>query len=338
MLKIILLSLPMSLPLALSPAFAEVAMSGSFVAHQACPATPSIHNEANPGGIKLEPDKSYPLLAQNKPQGAFYLIEIEGAQPAHRWVAASCGEQVASAEGTGSGGSEGAADGGAGEAGKTGQKAEYVFAISWEPAFCETKPDKSECQSETPTSFDATHFSLHGLWPQPRGLSYCNVSRDLVSLDKFKDWDQLPEPALTDATRQALEQVMPGTKSNLQRHEWYTHGTCFGASADTYFHDAVALMTQINASKVRDLFAASIGNELTADAIRSAFDESFGPGAGSRVLVSCKKQDGQNMIVEIDIALAGDMGDEPSLPALIAAAGASQRGCPNGLVDSAGAR
>lgn len=311
-------------------------MSGSFVAHQACPATPSIHNDANPGGIKLETNKTYPILAQNKPQGAFYLIDIEGAQPAHRWVAASCGEQVASAEGEES---SGAGEGGTDKAGKTGQKAEYVFAISWEPAFCETKSNKPECQSETPNSFDATHFSLHGLWPQPRGLSYCNVSRDLVSLDKSKEWDQLPEPDLSDATRQALEQVMPGTKSSLQRHEWYTHGTCFhGASADTYFHDAIALMTQINASKVRDLFAANIGNEVSAEAIRAAFDESFGAGAGSRVLVSCKKQDGQNMIVEIDIGLAGDMGDEPSLPALIAAAQPSQRGCPNGFVDSAGAR
>ncbi len=39
----------------------------------------------------------------------------------------------------------------------------YVFAVNWQLGFCETKPDKSECITQTEQRFDAIHFSLHGL-------------------------------------------------------------------------------------------------------------------------------------------------------------------------------
>ena len=42
---------------------------------------------------------------------------------------------------------------------------DYVLAASWQPSFCETKPDKDECESQTGDRFDATHFAIHGLWP-----------------------------------------------------------------------------------------------------------------------------------------------------------------------------
>ena len=44
---------------------------------------------------------------------------------------------------------------------------EYVLAASWQPAFCATSAGqgKAECVSQTADRFDATHFSIHGLWP-----------------------------------------------------------------------------------------------------------------------------------------------------------------------------
>src|SRR5580704_6068179 len=83
---------------------------------------------------------------------------------------------------------------------------------------------------------------------------------------------------------------MPGTQSNLERHEWIKHGSCARAdSADAYFSQAIALMDQLNASKAQGLFASNVGGEITGKAIRDAFDESFGEGAGDRVRVSCKR-------------------------------------------------
>ena len=44
-----------------------------------------------------------------------------------------------------------------------GHRAEAILSLSWEPAFCEGHANKRECASATPSGFDATHFTLHGL-------------------------------------------------------------------------------------------------------------------------------------------------------------------------------
>ncbi len=108
-------------------------------------------------------------------------------------------------------------------------------------------------------------------------------------------------------------------------------------SADDYFSRAIALLDQLNASKAQALFAASIGGEITGQAIRDAFDESFGEGAGDRVRVSCKRIRGRNVITELTIGLAGDVGDEPSLADLIAGSETTDPGCPGGAVEAVGA-
>ena len=147
---------------------------------------------------------------------------------------------------------------GAPPTGANGTRATHVLALGWEPAFCLGHEDKAECANETAQSFDASHLSLHGLWPQPRGKAYCNVSQDLVRADHDHDWASLPEPDLTDATKARLAAVMPGFQSGLERHEWIVHGTCFGATPDSYFNRAADLVEQVNASAVRDLFTQNV--------------------------------------------------------------------------------
>jgi ribonuclease T2 len=316
-----------------SDAAAEVPLTGFFIAREACPALQSIRKATNPGEVKTEPGKSYPMIAKNKPNASLYFIEVEGADPARRWVRVDCGEHVVSADGSSQPREPGAGEGGDSET----SRAAYVLAVSWQPAFCETKPDKPECATESQDRFDAVHFSLHGLWPQPASNAYCNVPPQLSLVDKNGDWDQLPPPSLSDQTKQKLAQVMPGIQSNLERHEWIKHGTCFHAdSADEYFARAILLMDQLNSSKAQELFASNVGGELTGKAIRDAFDESFGEGAGSRVRVACKRVRGRNHITELTIGLVGQIGDEPSLADLIAASAATDPGCPGGAVDTVG--
>jgi ribonuclease T2 len=300
---------------------ADVPLAGFFIAREACPALLSIRKETNPGAVRTEPSRSYPLVAKNKPAASHYLIEIGGAEPPRRWVAATCGEHVVSADGSGA----------------LTQRPAYVLAVSWQPAFCEGKPEKTECATESADRFDATHFTLHGLWPQPRNNDYCHVSPDLVAADKNNEWEKLPVPNLDAATRKSLDEVMPGTMSNLERHEWIKHGTCFqGESADAYFSRAIAIMTQLNASKARELFASHIGSEITSAAIKDAFDATFGGGAGDRVRVACKRAGPRNLIVELTIGLVGEIGDDPSLAELIAASEPTDPGCPRGIVDPVG--
>jgi ribonuclease T2 len=295
---------------------AQVSMTGSFTARQACPATPSIHSSANPGSVSLEANRSYKILGKNKDAATHYLLEVPGAAPARRWVSVSCGDLSTDA---------------ATVQPQGGGQTFYVLAASWEPSFCATEPRKPECRIETPSSADAARLSLHGLWPDPE---YCNVPRDVVALDKQSRFGDLPPVDLSAPVRDALNQVMPGTQSALERHEWVKHGTCAaGATPDAYFAAATALMTQLNASKVGALFASNVGAQITTAQIQKAMNDSFGAGAGDRIRVSCKGSRGDRMIMEFTIALQGQVDERSDLAQLIAAAPpTADSGCPSGLV------
>ncbi len=294
---------------------AEVALTGSFTARQACPATPSIHSGDNPGGVRLEVSRSYKVLAKNKDAATHYLLEAPGADPQRRWVAAGCGDLLAQA---------------APSQAEAGKPMFYVLAASWEPSFCASEPQKLECRIETPDGLDARQLSLHGLWPDPE---YCNVPSDIVETDKHKQFGELPPVDLSTPVRDALNQVMPGTHSALERHEWIKHGTCSGDTPDAYFAAATALMTQLNASKVGALFASNVGRQITTAQIQQALNESFGAGAGDRIKVSCKGLRGDRVIEEFTLGLQGQADEKSDIAQLIAAAPPlADHGCPSGLV------
>lgn len=215
----------------------------------------------------------------------------------------------------------------------TGRPAHFILAVSWEPAFCETAPSKPECRSMTDGRFDADHFALHGLWPDD---DYCGVSDANVAADKAGRWDRLTAPDLSESTATKLDQAMPGTASLLERHEWIKHGSCAGAPADDYFSRALALLAEINASPVRDLFANRIGRSLSQFDIRAAFDSRFGGGAGSRVRVACERDGDRRVVTELTIGLYGDVMGGESLSRLIAAAHPTNGGCESGIVDRVG--
>lgn len=214
------------------------------------------------------------------------------------------------------------------------ERTQYVFAISWEPAFCETAPDRPECTSQTADRFDASHFSLHGLWPQR--MNYCRVSGSLQILDGERKWDELPAPRLTAETRAALEEAMPGTQSLLDRHEYVRHGSCYETNAEEYFTDSLAMLEAVNASAVRDLFAENVGKELTQAEIRAAFDEAFGDGAGLRVRVACERDGDRRIITELTIGLTGDIENAEDYAELTMAARPTSGGCDAGVVDPVG--
>ncbi|MDM9628664.1 ribonuclease [Rhizobium sp. S152] len=219
---------------------------------------------------------------------------------------------------------------------ETGGRTRFILAASWQPAFCETNQRKPECASQTDERFDASNFSLHGLWPMRK--DYCGVSDVQRTADKDGDWKGLPEVKLSAGTKTSLDKVMPGTQSALERHEWIKHGTCTGMSADAYFADAVRLIGDLNGSAVQELFATNIGKSLTGDAIKAAFDKSFGPGAGDRVKMSCRRANGNRIISELTIGLSADATDGKgrNLGDLIQGAGRTSFGCDEGMVDAAG--
>ncbi|MBC6472913.1 MAG: ribonuclease T, partial [Hormoscilla sp. GM102CHS1] len=210
------------------------------------------------------------------------------------------------------------------------------LAISWQPSFCETHQDKAECQSQDASDFDAKHFTLHGLWPQPRGKEYCCLPSNFPK----KPWSSQPnfDDELDDETLALLEdRRMPGVESFLHRHEWYKHGTCYNPQSERpeeeYFEESLALLEQINNSSVQDLFASRIGQTVSLAQIQAAFDRDFGPGAGQKVNLKC---DRQGRISELWINLAGDIKSDTPISELLATAKNARSQCRSGFIDPVG--
>ena len=322
------------------PVSAQVKMKRQFVATKSCPALLSIKKGTNPGNIAVEAAKSYQLLGKNKDQASHYWIEVQGANPAQRWVALDCGTVDGAATSTapsGGGAAVNTPDGTVKPKPKPQPPKDgvpfYVLALSWEPAFCAAMKGKAECKSETSTSYEASHFSLHGLWPQPRRNVFCGVDRATAALDDQHQWEQLPVPQMSAESKAALDKVMPGTQSVLERHEWIKHGTCYPAgNADSFFKDQVRLISDVNNSVVQVFMAANIGKTIQTAELRAKFDEAYGKGAGERVRVSCSKD---GMFSELTIGLKGDISSGTKLSDLIAASETTDAGCPAGLLFAA---
>ena len=303
---------------------AQVKLSGYFIARSECPAFQSIRRQTNPGNILTKVDHAYDLIAKNKDQATHYLIEINPAVD-QRWVSVNCGEHVVPV------------DDGSTTGGSRGKKQNYILAVSWQPAFCEAHSSKPECASQSGDRFDASHFTLHGLWPQPRTNVYCNVAPNLVEKDKAKNWGNLPALELEETTRAELNKVMPGSQSELHRHEWIKHGTCYhNQTAEDYYQDSLKIMGELNASAVRNLFADNVGKQITSNQIQKAFDQSFGEGAGEKIKISCKQDGHRRLITEITIALQGKLDTLPVKQAMLLASNANNTGCNTGIVDPVG--
>jgi len=328
----------------------EVRLQGYFIALSDCEATKKKETE-NPGNVRLEPMRAYEMMSRNATPGTHYRLRVPGAPESEaRWVPMSCGAfapeeaLVRPAEPAPSPG------GGTAEATLAPDSIEYVLAASWEPAFCATGAgeNKPECTSLRPGRFDATHFALHGLWPDDlddRKIFPCYCDRGgPVSCRGSQPRDE--EIAINVDLLAALKVVMPGVQSGLHLHEWPKHGSCYeddrtgpdqGADPNEYFRESLLLMNLLNASPVRVLFAQNLGKVLEREEIETAFDGAFGEGASDRLVIRCAKVGGENVISELWIGLKGAIGEAPDLGALIRAApttevSSTQTSCNSGRV------
>ena len=318
---------------------AEQRLEGWFIALQSFEAYQSKNKLTNPGEVRLTQRVAYDMIARNKPDGEWYQVHIPGAPVTdRRWVFTQCGVHVTAVSPT--------EDPGGGEddgpfTPETGAEAtDLLLALSWQPAFCEKKPSKTECRqlNDGLLPITETQLSLHGLWPQPNGNFYCGVPAAIKKLDKDRRWDKLPAPELDEDTAERLAVVMPGTASFLDRHEWIKHGTCFfgDRGGDEYFDDSLLVTDAINGSAVGALLAANVGGILRSEDIRLAFDVAFGPGAGERVQVQCTGDGGRVLIQELRISLFGEITEEADIGALIRAGKPQSPGCSEGMIDPAG--
>ncbi|MEJ2200108.1 MAG: hypothetical protein P8X63_03710 [Desulfuromonadaceae bacterium] len=309
----------------LSTAHASVTASGLFQADQSCQAYQSIRKKTNPGNIELEVGRQYAILELNVPEGTtWYRLQLDEAEPSQRWVYFECGRADVA-------GPEPAADGEpAGPqndqpCSTAGLEDSYVLSLSWQPAFCESHPDKPECAVSDPESYQARNFTLHGLWPNQKscGTHYGFCGQYAKEVSPFCDYAAVPMRAETLAE---LGRVMPSAAhgSCLQRHEWYKHGTCQTAwDADGYFIRAMGLVDEFNGSGMALFMREHLGRTVSTEDFFAAVDQAFFAGAHQRLQISCKN----GQLVDVYLQLPSPLEDD-SLAALLERAAARFRnGC-----------
>ena len=189
----------------------------------------------------------------------------------------------------------------------------YTLALSWQSAFCETASRKPECTSQTKDRFDATHFVLHGLWPNQdndpsRSFAYCEQPSAVINTDKSGDWCDLPELSLSPTIADELDMTMPGTASCLENHEWYKHGTCAGMSADAYFDLSSELVILFSQTDFNQYIANHIGQQVDRSTLLAQFDTEFGTDNNQYLSLRCTEVGGDSLLGEIRLVLRQDLG------------------------------
>jgi ribonuclease T2 len=301
---------------------APLLLWGRFEAQptQTCEAYNNLKHTQNTHHALVRPDRTYLILKKHKGQ---YLVLLKGENPAQRWVDDGCFSGKSAKKGhinikKYENKNSPASD-----------RLTTMLVLSWHNAFCETHPHKQECRSNAHVS-GTGHLVLHGLWPQPRSNSYCNVPKKVVAKDKHHQWRALPTIDTEPETLELMDTYMPGYLSYLHKHEWIKHGTCYGTDPDTYFHDALSLAREVDTSDVGKLLRANVGKRITLGQLRRAFERAFGAGAGMHLSMTCDR----GMLSELQIRLRG-RGDRIA-PLLTQAPVARKSRCNSGTVDPAG--
>jgi len=285
---------------------------GVFSASQSCPAYVSKNKLTNPDNTQILADKKYDIIEVNKPpaHASWYRVVLPAANPKERWISAECGDaKLAGGQGTGDNGNSNSCS-------IAGEADSHVLALSWQPAFCETKPQKPECKISDLQVYQAKHFTLHGLWPNKKSCDthYAFCGDIKAQKQNFCDY---PEIKLDSTSQVALAEVMPSVKAGscLERHEWYKHGTCHASrSMNEFFDLSVDLARQFNDSGMAYFMNRRIGQQVRTEDFLNRIAAVLGSAARERIKLNCN----QGMLVEIQLSLIADLIPGTDLEKLIA--------------------
>jgi len=157
-----------------------------------------------------------------------------------------------------------------------GQFDYYLLTLSWSPEFCYMHPDKPECGS-------GARFVVHGLWPENNDGSYpeaCSNAPEPKSPSQYSD-------------------LYPD--KGLLQHEWKTHGTCSGLSADDYF---ITMRRAVQSVKIPDQLANVAKRiTLTPDEIVTDFVHANGSTTAVNYTVGC----GNNFLTQVQVCMDKNM-------------------------------
>lgn len=184
---------------------------------------------------------------------------------------------------------------------QAGMADSYVLALSSQSGFCQTygyEAGKPECLKLSKISYQASHLTLHGLWPNQdscgHNYGYCNVPAQRNHCD-------YPALALSKPVSDQLKQFMPSYfyGSCLERHEWNKHGSCQVLSADDYFTLAMRLTTEVDETAFGHYLTEHKGEKVKLTTLRSLISTSFGSKNAKKISLGCKDR----ILVDIFITL-----------------------------------
>jgi ribonuclease T2 len=244
--------------------------SKDAVAVMECEAFNDLAATRNSAQMRLEKGRHYDIL---RSYGEKYMISV--GDGGRRWVERSCLKPSKREEGERA------------KLESSEVSLESLLAVSWHNAFCSTHSGRKECRPLYNRAKD--RLVLHGLWPQPKKRQYCGMSGDIVERDRKHLWGSLPPRSLSPDLKRKMLVYMPGYLSNLHRHEWVKHGSCYDRNPERYFSDALSLVEELDRSMVGEYLRSNIGGKVTLRNIRKVFERSFGKGMGNRLSMLCKK-------------------------------------------------
>lgn len=148
----------------------------------------------------------------------------------------------------------------------------FLLALSWSPQYC-AQHGKERAAASQCHRHNAYGFVAHGLWPEadngPAPTS-CRTSAPL-----------------SDRLLDRMMPIMPS--SGLIKHEWATHGSCSGLSADDYFDSLSQAFRKVQIPPQ----LTGPGDAITTDAtrIKQWFQEA-NPGLRTDMMtLQCDMQD-----------------------------------------------
>jgi len=308
--------------------FSSLVYARELSAVTECEAYNNLKHTKNSGHTVIHSGTNYQILRE---QSGNYFIKVPNAKPQTRWVSKECFRNNSKIEASST----------TIESKPKEKKSilsklftkkdnnsnlESVLVLSWHNSFCETHSNKKECRQNGGSG--ANHLVLHGLWPQPRSNSYCGVSKDIIKLDKAKRWNALPKLNLTKEVKELMAIYMPGSQSNLQRHEYYKHGSCYSKDANKYYLDALTLTKKADET-LGEYLRANLGKKVKAINIKLLANKLLANGAKDKVAIKCKRA----VLSEVWISLKGKGND---FAKLLENAKSIRSNCSEAIVDKAG--
>lgn len=199
-----------------------------------------------------------------------------------------------------------------------GMSDSYILALSSQPGFCQTygyEAGKPECLHLPPSSYQAKHLTLHGLWPNQNG---CGQNYGYCGVEPKTNHCSYPALNFSPYVAENLKKIMPSFQygSCLERHEWNKHGSCQTLSVDDYFALAMRLTTAADDSIFGQYLTQHQGKKVRLSALRDTVVSAFGKKNSGKIYLGCKN----GILVDVYIQLPALIPRDEALESLIDAA------------------